>query len=270
MWAHVKECSPIIAVTNGVHNKTWQNKDIIAAFSGGKVLLPVHNSIKAKMLEEVKRRCPDSNLRQDVLTIGFARRAAPYKRGTLIFSQPERLLPLFEQNKIQIIFSGKAHPNDLEGKQIVKKMYELAQQYPNNVVFVQDYDMKVGALLTSGCDVWLNNPVRPMEASGTSGMKAAMNGVLNFSVLDGWWPEGCVHGVNGWQIGGGYEGKNADKHDADSLYATLIDEVIPTYYDNPEKWESMMRASIEMSTEKFSAARMVNDYYEKMYSVKPE
>ena len=269
MWADVEDCAPIIAVTNGVHNGTWQNEKIVNAFNQNKPLLTEHEKIKKDMLAEVKRRCPGANLRDDVLTIGFARRAAPYKRGTLIFSQPEKLLPLFEQNRIQIIFSGKAHPNDLAGKEIVRKMYQLSVDYTDNVVFVPDYDMTVGRLLTSGCDIWLNNPVRPMEASGTSGMKAAMNGVLNFSVLDGWWPEGCEHGVNGWQIGGGYEGKNADKHDADSLYATLENEIIPTYYGDKNKWEQMMRASIEMSSQQFSAARMVEDYYKKMYSKKP-
>ncbi len=126
--------------------------------------------------------------------------------------------------------------------------------------------MKIGAAMTRGCDVWLNNPRRPQEASGTSGMKAAMNGVLNFSVLDGWWPEGCVHGVNGWQIGGGYDGKEQDEHDSASLYQILLDEILPAYYDHRPKWVEMMRASIEMSEYRFSAARMVTDYYTKMYS----
>ncbi|HBK69475.1 MAG TPA: alpha-glucan family phosphorylase, partial [Firmicutes bacterium] len=112
----------------------------------------------------------------------------------------------------------------------------------------------------------LNNPRRPQEASGTSGMKAAMNGVLNFSVLDGWWPEGCIHGVNGWQIGGGYEGKDQDKVDRDSLYRVLLEEVIPTYYHNREKWFEMMKASINMSQWKFSATRMLKDYYQKLYN----
>jgi starch phosphorylase len=142
----------------------------------------------------------------------------------------------------------------------------MSRLYPKSVVFLQNYDMKIGKLMTRGCDVWLNNPIRPMEASGTSGMKAAMNGVLNFSVLDGWWPEGCIHGVNGWQIGDGYEGKNADDHDSKSLYRVLQEEILPTYYGNRVKWLEMMRASIEMSQERFSAARMVRDYYEKLYT----
>ena len=166
---------------------------------------------------------------------------------------------------IQIILSGKAHPNDLAGKDILSKMYRMSRLYPQSVVFLEDYDMRIGRLLTRGCDLWLNNPRRPQEASGTSGMKAAMNGVLNLSVLDGWWPEGCVHGINGWEIGGGYEGKDQDRMDRDSLYQVLLEEVVPTYYEDRKKWLEMMRESIKMSQWKFSATRMLEDYYEKLY-----
>jgi len=173
---------------------------------------------------------------------------------------------LLKGGVFQIIFSGKAHPNDIKGKEIVSTLYEMSRSYPESVLFIQNYDMKIGRVLTRGCDVWLNNPIRPMEASGTSGMKAAMNGVLNLSVLDGWWPEGCVHRVNGWQIGNGYEGENCDQIDSDSLYDTLFKEVIPTFYDNRPIWVEMMRASIEMSQFKFSAARMLEDYHNFMYT----
>lgn len=265
MWENVGNSAPIISVTNGVHNATWQDAEIYRAFKEKSGIREAHLSAKRRMLAEIEKRTSVS-LSEDVLTVGFARRAAPYKRGDLIFSCPEIIEPLLESGKIQLIFSGKAHPNDLEGKKIVEKLYGYSEKYPKAVVFVQDYDMAVGKMLTRGCDVWLNTPRRPMEASGTSGMKAAMNGVLNFSVLDGWWPEGCEDSVNGWQIGNGRTGKNADAQDAQSLYETLTQKIIPTYYDAPERWTAMMYASVEMATERFSAARMVEDYYKKMYS----
>lgn len=264
MWESVEGASKIVAITNGVHNGTWQDSRIIDAFKNNESLLKPHLEAKKELIDEVYKR-NNVKLDPDVLLIGFARRAAPYKRSDLIFKDREIIEPLLKNKKIQIIFSGKAHPNDLAGKKIVSNLFEMSQKYPESVIFLQNYDMKIGRLVTRGCDVWLNNPIRPMEASGTSGMKAAMNGVLNFSVLDGWWPEGCEHGVNGWQIGDGYEGKNADENDLKSLYKVLKEEVIPTYYNNQDKWNEMMRASIEMSQWNFSAARMIEDYFEIMY-----
>ena len=269
MWAKVEDSAPILAITNGVHNGTWQDTDVYRAYREEGDLLSAHQAAKRRMIDEIERR-NGVRLKEDALTIGFARRAAPYKRGNLIFGRMEVVEPLLKEGKLQIIFSGKAHPNDLTGKEIVAEYYAMSQKYPDSIVFVQDYDMTVGALLTRGCDVWLNNPRRPMEASGTSGMKAAMNGVLNLSVLDGWWPEGCEHGVNGWQIGDGYEGDDQDELDRESLYKVLLTEVIPTYYEDKEKWGKMMRASISMATDRFSAARMVHEYYDLMYSQKPE
>lgn len=269
MWAKVEDAAPILAITNGVHNGTWQDAQVYSAYREEGDLMAAHGEAKRKMIDEIERR-NGVRLKEDVLTIGFARRAAPYKRGNLIFGRMEVVEPLLKEGKLQIIFSGKAHPNDLTGKDIVAEYYAMSQKYPESIVFVQDYDMTVGALLTRGCDVWLNNPRRPMEASGTSGMKAAMNGVLNLSVLDGWWPEGCEHGANGWQIGDGYEGEDQDELDRESLYKVLLTEVIPTYYEDKEKWAKMMRASISMATDRFSAARMVHEYYDLMYSQKPE
>lgn len=264
MWRNVEGASEIIAVTNGVHNGTWQDPRIVTAFNRQADLWEPHLAAKREMIEEIYRRT-GTRLNENALTIGFARRAAPYKRGDLIFRRKEVIEPLLKEGRLQIIFSGKAHPNDLTGKEIVSNLYRMSRQYPDSVVFVQNYDMAVGKILTRGCDLWLNNPQRPMEASGTSGMKAAMNGVLNFSVLDGWWPEGCVHGVNGWQIGNGYEGPDQDRVDLDSLYHVLLNEVLPTFYEDREKWVAMMRASIEMSQWRFSAARMLREYYDYMY-----
>jgi starch phosphorylase len=267
MWAHVKSPAKIIAVTNGVHNGTWQDLDIArAAGEGGSgdELWALHRQAKERLIAEIGARNGVS-FDPDRLLIGFARRAAPYKRSDLIFRDVDKISPLLESGKLQLVFSGKAHPNDMVGKGIVSNLNAVAKKYPGSVAFLQNYDMEIGKLLTRGCDVWLNNPIKPLEASGTSGMKAAMNGVLNFSVLDGWWPEGCAHGENGWQIGGGYEGDDCDSVDAESLYGVLTGEIIPTFYDDREKWIAMMRSSIAMSQGKFSAARMLGDYVDKMY-----
>lgn len=265
MWNYVTDSSEIIAITNGVHNKTWQDDRIIKAFEENTDLMAPHMELKRELFEEIYKR-NGIKLDENVLTIGFARRAAPYKRSDLIFRNKEVIEKLLNSKKLQIVFAGKAHPNDLTGKEIIANLYAMSKKYPDSVVFLQNYDMKIGKIITRGCDIWLNNPIRPMEASGTSGMKAAMNGVLNCSVLDGWWPEGCEHGVNGWQIGGGYEGPDADRVDSESLYQVLLNEVIPTYYENKAKWKEMMRNSIEMSHWNFSAERMVSDYYDKMYT----
>ncbi len=264
MWNHVEGSSEIIAITNGVHNGTWQDSRVYKAYTDKTDIWGPHLEAKREMIDEIYKR-NRVKLDENVLTIGFARRAAPYKRSDLIFKKREFIEPLLKQKKLQIIFSGKAHPNDLTGKKIVANLYEMSNIYPESVIFLQNYDMKIGKFLTRGCDIWLNNPIRPMEASGTSGMKAAMNGVLNVSVLDGWWPEGCIHGVTGWQIGEGYEGEDHEKVDGESLCKVLLEEVIPTFYHNRQKWMEMMRASIEMSTWKFSAARMIQKYYSLMY-----
>ena len=264
MWNHVEGSSEIIAITNGVHNGTWQDSRVYKAYTDKTDIWGPHLEAKREMIDEIYTR-NRVKLDENVLTIGFARRAAPYKRSDLIFKKREFIEPLLKQKKLQIIFSGKAHPNDLTGKKIVANLYEMSNLYPESVIFLQNYDMKIGKFLTRGCDIWLNNPVRPMEASGTSGMKAAMNGVLNVSVLDGWWPEGSVHGVTGWQIGDGYEGEDHEKVDGESLCKVLLEDVIPTFCHNRQKWMEMMRASIEMSTWKFSAARMIQEYYSLMY-----
>jgi starch phosphorylase len=265
IWADLAGAAEIISITNGVHNGTWQDGMIAAAAVEPDLLWERHRRLKEEMLGQVYRR-NGVRLKADVLTVGFARRMVPYKRGDLIFSDPERIAPLLHDGKLQLIFSGKTHPNDLDGKAIIVKLLEKARIYPDSVVFLQNYDMEIGKWLTRGCDVWLNNPVRPLEASGTSGMKAAMNGVLNLSIPDGWWPEGCVHGVTGWQIGDGKAtGADRDRMDAEALYRVLIEEVLPTYYQNRTKWAEMMMAGIKMSQWKFSAARLVRDYYALLY-----
>ena len=269
-------------ITNGVYHPYWLGKSFRELFDikiqgwriNPNLLLNLENisdeelewahwSHKNFLLDYANSQTQKA-LSEDVLTIGFARRAAEYKRARLIFSDMERLKKL-GRNKIQIIFAGKAHPKDKNGKKIIQSVVKNANALLGDVkvIFLENYNMWLGRLITSGVDIWLNTPLRPNEASGTSGMKAAVNGVPNLSILDGWWAEGCEHGVNGWAIG---EPEFCDdKADADSLYQILEQEVIPTYYNDKKKWTNLMRASIEKSIQ-FTAHRMIAEYEEKFYS----
>jgi starch phosphorylase len=201
----------------------------------------------------------------DALTIGFARRAATYKRPDLLLRDPERLGPLLKSRRVQLIFSGKAHPDDQAGKAVIALLIETIRQWPEHIVYLENYDMGLARLLTRGCDLWLNTPRRPLEASGTSGMKAAMNGVPNLSVLDGWWPEGCEPGVTGWPIGAGNEGPDQDERDLSALYDTLEDEVLPAFA-NRSRWIAMVQASVRMGVDGFSSDRMVKEYFDRLYA----
>jgi starch phosphorylase len=210
------------------------------------------------------------------LTIGFARRFATYKRANLILSDPERLLQLINQpgRPVQVIFAGKAHPADEPGKKLIQEVYRFVKKAETGgrLVFLDDYDMNVARYLLQGVDVWLNTPRRPNEASGTSGEKAALNGVLNFSILDGWWREG-FDGTNGWAIGDerDYPDEDAqDTADVESLYKTLQEQIIPLYYDRsaddlPSEWLGVMRHSIKSLAPSFSMKRVVKQYMNEMY-----
>lgn len=267
MWKEVAGRSEIIGITNAIHTPTWVDERITRAFEENGDLWATHKEIKNELIGFIEERSGIA-LNADNLLIGFSRRAAPYKRSDLIFSQPEVIEPYLKDGKIQIVFSGKAHPLDDNGKKIVSNLVAMMKKYPKSVVFLENYDMTIGAQLTRGSDIWLNNPRRPLEASGTSGMKAAMNGVLNCSILDGWWPEACINGENGWQIGDGFETTDfevLDKHDSDALYDTLLNHVLPTFYENREKWVQMMRKSIETTRVEFASKRMLDEYYSRMY-----
>jgi starch phosphorylase len=221
--------------------------------------------LKGDLLDVVAART-GARLDPAVLTIAFARRAASYKRSNLIFQNPDRIVPLLEGRQVQLVFAGKAHPDDEVGRHIIGDLVAMARRHPQAVCFVPDYDMALGRALTRGADVWLNNPIRPLEACGTSGMKAAMNGVLNCSILDGWWPEACEHGVNGWAIGDTNSGMpEQDARDAGALYDVLEGEVIPAYADR-ERWVGMMQASITMAQERFSSDRMCREYFDRLYA----
>jgi starch phosphorylase len=278
MWKGVKGAAPIISITNGVHVPTWQDARIRAALVTEKTraqqdaaLWAAHQAMKAELAVEVEQRT-GVKLSLDKLVIGFARRAASYKRADLVLGDPKALKSLFDRG-VQLVYSGKAHPRDLAGKELVGKLVAAAKAHPKHVVFLENYDMTLGALLTRGTDIWLNNPKRPLEASGTSGMKAAMNGVPNLSILDGWWPEGCEHGVTGWKLGDAdpsddaFDDKAAqkiDKRDRLLLYKALDRDVLPAYASR-KKWLAIMRASIAMSQWRFSSDRMIEDYLSKVY-----
>lgn len=269
MWRHVEGRAEIIAITNGIHRPTWVDPAMLAAAEDpeGDLWTP-HMENKRWLIDFVHART-GVRLHPERLLVGFARRSVTYKRANLLFREERRLRPLLESGRLQVVFAGKAHPFDDGGKALVAELVAHARRYPDSVVFVPDYDMATGRALTRGCDVWLNNPRRPLEASGTSGMKAAMNGVLNVSILDGWWPEAAEHGVNGWVIGDERvprSERQQDTRDARALADVLLEEVVPTYYDDPARWRRMMRASIERTREAFCAERMVREYYERLYT----
>ena len=270
-------------------NSTWEKIDSIP----DEKLWEAHYDRKQKLLKLVKENMIKrlrrngmqyeeimeivSGLNPNALTIGFARRFATYKRATLIFRDLERITEILNNKNmpVQIIFAGKAHPRDIEGQNLIKFIHEISMkpQFKGKVFLLEDYDISVARYLVSGVDVWLNNPRRPMEASGTSGQKASVNGVLNFSVLDGWWVEG-YNGENGWTIGRNKEYDSydlQDNEDCQDIYNTLENKIIPTYYEKKQeekfskKWLKLMKNSIKTTGGMYSTARMLVDYTEKLY-----
>ncbi len=316
LWPGVPvEEVPITHVTNGVHLRTWMApgmQELIRGVLGPDwideaigpddwapvedldpaALWEVRRDLKRQSLRFLRRRLAkqlerqeaspsavamsDSLFDADVLTIGFARRFAAYKRATLVLRDLDRLHAILadDQRPVQLVFAGKAHPADGQGQELIASIHRLShdERFAGRVLFVEDYDMAVGRALTRGVDVWLNNPRRPLEASGTSGQKAAMNGVLNLSVLDGWWQEG-YEGDNGWAIGGGrtyHDDARGDASDADSLYGLLEREVVPLYYRRdtqgvPVEWLKRSARAVASVTPRFNAGRMVRDYAERFY-----
>ena len=267
----------IAPITNGVHHITWTSpmmgklfdeqlpgwrEDPTKLAHAGKIPteeLTEARGVARKVLRELVQTSTGVRLDKNRLTIGFARRFATYKRANLVFSDLERLREI-GADKIQFVFSGKAHPRDEGGKALIKSIFDSAKDLENEipVAFLEDYSMATGLAMTGGVDIWLNNPIRPMEASGTSGMKAAMNGVPNCSILDGWWPEGCEHGVNGWAIGEADDERD-DVRDAKNVLDVIENEVLPAWDEGDEKWCEIMRASIATSA-RFTGARMISDY----------
>ena len=257
-----------------------------------KLLWHTHEDLKMKMVDFLRKqmncdcekqglspaviREKTSSLDSSALIIGFGRRFAAYKRADLLFSDPERLLEILEnaRHKIQFIFAGKAHPNDDAGKALIKKIYGLSmeQRFMDKIFFIENYNTEIAHYLVRGVDVWLNNPLRPREASGTSGMKVIVNGGLNLSILDGWWDEAYGED-NGWAIGGRKEYANWENQnivDSNSLYDIIERIIIPSYYKInaegiPEQWVYLMKQSIKSLVPLFNTHRMLREYYSKMY-----
>jgi len=315
VWAGVPAHEvPITSVTNGIHTKTWMAPEFAALyrkhlgaweehltepeFWRGVIDIPdaqlweTHQKLKLRLIEFVRERVRlrrqrlgesaeairkvDGILDPEILTVGFARRFATYKRGALLFSDKERLKRLLNDTTrpVQFIFAGKAHPRDEAGKAVIQEVYKFTREagFENRVVFLEDYDSYIARRLVQGVDLWLNHPLRPLEASGTSGMKSAPNGGINLSVLDGWWREG-YNGNNGWAIGAEIDNGSAEfqnEGDAKSLYQLLENQIIPLYYAKPDgklplAWLQLMRESIRSVTPVFNTQRMVKEYTERLY-----
>jgi len=273
----------IDSITNGVHAPTWVcepiqkmldehipswRRDNLYLRSSidlpAEAILSAHARAKEALLAEVATRT-GRVLNPKVLTLGFARRAATYKRATLMFTDPHRLAEIASSaGGLQIVYAGKAHPQDEPGKALIQKVIEDAATLSNDVlrvVYLENYAWDLGALLTAGVDVWVNTPRRPYEASGTSGMKAALNGVPSLSILDGWWIEGCIEGYTGWAI---EDGAN-DAEEAASLYDKLETAVVPLYTKSPEKWARLMKNTIALNGSFFNTNRMVKQYTRNAY-----
>ncbi len=273
----------IDSITNGVHAPTWVSEPVQRMlddhipgwrrdnlFLRNAIDLPVsamqtaHARAKEELLAEVGSRT-GLVLNPAVLTLGFARRVATYKRANLMFTDPERLVRIAEAaGGLQIIYAGKAHPQDEPGKALIREVVDKAHALNNKllqIVYLENYAWDLGALLTAGVDVWVNTPKRPYEASGTSGMKAALNGVPSLSILDGWWIEGCIEGVTGWAI----EDGATDGDEALSLYHKLESAVVPMYLKSPEKWAQIMRTTLAFNGSYFNTNRMVKQYTRNAY-----
>jgi starch phosphorylase len=272
------------AITNGVHVGLWTHPAFARLYSealpnwhhepeilvramqfSNDQIRDCHAEAKAGLVAQVQS-VTGLRLEPDIAIFCFARRMTSYKRPLLLFSDIDRLAAIASRHPVQIVLAGKAHPNDNEGKAAIRRLVQLTHELRGRItcVFLPDYDMQLAQVMVSGADVWVNTPLPPMEASGTSGMKAALNGVLNLSVLDGWWAEACVEGVTGWAIGTEDDAAAADRH-ADLLYAKLDDVVLPLFYTDTGRWRNMMKQSIGNIGYYFNSQRMMRRYASEAY-----
>ncbi|HCH66352.1 MAG TPA: hypothetical protein DFR83_26345 [Deltaproteobacteria bacterium] len=296
MWQRLPMVEQVTSVTNGVHPGAWLTPETKALWDrhlpgweaelsnpefwkalkkvSPKAILRARDARRKRLVKDIRQRVGRKVLDPKRLTIGFARRFATYKRGDLLFADPDRLERLLDQG-VQVVYAGKAHPADRLGQAIISNILSFVRQprFRDRIVFLSDYDMAIGRLLTGCCDVWLNNPRRPREASGTSGQKAAMNGNLNLSILDGWWPE-AFDGDNGWAIENGRAPEfveedatipELDDADALGLYKILEESVVPAFANNA-RWAEMSAHAMATCAPVFNTHRMVEDYARDLYS----
>ncbi|HSY01904.1 MAG TPA: alpha-glucan family phosphorylase [Acidobacteriaceae bacterium] len=268
----------IDAITNGVHAGTWTAASVQAVFDKHlprwrqdnvtlryaidipeNEIVEAHAASKRALLAAVKA-ASGVEMKEEIFTLGFARRAATYKRADLLFTDPERLVRLAEKSGgMQILYAGKAHPADEPGKAKIRRVIELSHELSKSalqIVYLENYEWKLGALMTGGVDLWLNTPLRPYEASGTSGMKAALNGVPSLSILDGWWIEGWIEGVTGWAI----DDHDDEPGEARSMYEHLEQVILPLYYKDQGQWRRIMRSTIALNGSFFNTQRMLEQY----------
>jgi len=279
----------IDSITNGVHVATWASDPFHALFDKfipgwrqdsfslryalsipGEEIWEAHTEAKRQLIHHVNRET-NRGLDTETLTLGFARRAANYKRADLLLSDVDRLKAICSKaGPFQMVYAGKAHPKDQDGKELIKRIFRAIEALKEDVrvVYLENYDIKLAKLITSGVDVWVNTPLPPMEASGTSGMKAALNGVPSFSILDGWWIEGCIEGKTGWSIGRDsleLETERDNVEDATALYDKLEQTIIPLFYKQPEQFRTVMSHCIALNGSFFNTQRMVQQYVLKAY-----
>lgn len=262
------------AVTNGVNSSFWTASELKKIYDqelpgwrkdgerlrlltkiDGKIIWRAHQKAKKDLLEYIKKN-NQIKWSEDVFTLGFARRFTEYKQPLLIFTDTERLVEILEKGGgAQIVFAGKAHRRDLSGQEAIKKIYKIKNKYPRlNIVFLENYNLNIAKLLISGVDLWLNTPLPPQEACGTSGMKAAHNGVPQFSTLDGWWPEGYIKDKTGWSFSG-----------VDEFYEILKKEIMPMYYQRPTVWQELMKNVIILNASQFNSGRVLVQYIKEAY-----
>ena len=282
---------PIDSVTNGVHAATWTSPPFLELFDRHipewrrdnrylryavgiehAEIMAAHGEAKRALMKEVRVRT-GITLDPGVMTIAFARRATPYKRADMLLSDLDRLRKIADTvGPLQIIYAGKAHPEDEAGKELIGRIFQLADQIRDSVrvVYIPDYGMRVAGHMVAGVDLWVNTPYKPREASGTSGMKAALNGVPSLSVLDGWWIEGHVEGVTGWAIGEGWRKESDDEAEAESLFDKLEFVVGPLFYSRPDEFARVMRYAIALNGSFFNSQRMLSQYVHNVYRLEAE